>query len=62
MKYNETSRTYQIVTSEKMKAKKYIIVVSLSDTYAPENVYTFYVEVKQLKHDLPPIMLTNPQS
>ena len=46
MKYNENSRTYQIVTSEKTKVKKYLIDVSLSDTFAPEKVYTFAVEVK----------------
>jgi hypothetical protein len=46
IKYNESSRTYMIVTSEKTKAKKYLIDVSLSDTYAPEKVYTFTAEVK----------------
>jgi hypothetical protein len=46
MKYNESSRTYMIVTSEKTKAKKYLIDVSLSDIYALEKVYTFAVEVK----------------
>jgi predicted MPP superfamily phosphohydrolase len=60
MKYNETSRTYQIVTSEKTKTKKYIIAVSLSDTYAPENLYTFTVDIKQLKNELPLIIIMNP--
>jgi hypothetical protein len=60
MKYDESSRTYQIVTSEKTKAKKYVIDVSLSDTYAPEKLSTFVVEVKLLKQDLPPIIITNP--
>lgn len=61
MKYNESSRTYYIIASEKMKAKKNIIAVSLSDTYAPENLYTFTVVIKQLKkNELSPIIITNP--
>ena len=45
MKYQASTSTYQISISETTKTQNYVIDVSLSDTYASENIYSFTVKV-----------------
>jgi hypothetical protein len=45
MKYQASTRTYQISISETTKPENYVIDVSLSDTFASENIYSFTVLV-----------------
>ena len=45
MRYEASSRTYQISTSEETKPGDYLIDVSLSDTFASENIYSITVKV-----------------
>jgi hypothetical protein len=45
MTYEASTRTYQIQTSKQTKPKNYLIDVSLSDTFALENIYSFIVKV-----------------
>jgi hypothetical protein len=47
MKYEASTRTYQISTSLETKPDNYLIEVSLSDTFALENIYSFTVKVMQ---------------
>ena len=45
MTYEKNMRTFQISTTEQTKPQDYIIEVSLSDKFAPENIYSFTVKV-----------------
>ena len=45
MKYEASTQTYQISTDEQTKPQNYLIDVSLSDTFALENIYSFSVKV-----------------
>ena len=45
MKYEASTRTYQISTDEQTNSQNYLIDVSLSDSFAPENIYSFTVKV-----------------
>jgi hypothetical protein len=45
MSYDASSRTYQIMPNKQVKAKNYIIEISLSDTFTEENLYWFTVRV-----------------
>ena len=58
MSYDASSRTYQIMPDDQVKAKAYIIEISLSDTFTVENLHWFTVRVLP-KDDQPQI---NPQA
>ena len=45
MKYEPSTRIYQIQTTEQTILENYHIEVSLSDTFALENIYAFTVTV-----------------
>jgi hypothetical protein len=45
MSYDDSSRIFQIMPNDLVKAKSYIIEISLSDTFAEENLYWFTVRV-----------------
>jgi hypothetical protein len=45
MSYDQSLLTYKIQASEHTEAKKYIIEISLTDTFAPETLYYFTVRV-----------------
>jgi hypothetical protein len=43
--YEASTRTFQISTTEQTKPENYKIDLSLSDTFASENIYSFTVKV-----------------
>jgi hypothetical protein len=45
MRFDPSTRTYQISTSAETKPGNYLIEVYLSDTFAEEDLYTFTIKV-----------------
>ena len=53
MSFDASSHTYQIMPEMKSKAKSYVIEISLSDTFAGENLYWFTVKILPKDDQLP---------